>query len=453
MSPQLTPETVEAPGRSRRFLPFGFGPRFLLLFVIGFVWLIPAWWAPQLTPLMFIWDGLLIIVWVYDLLRLPKPASMAVSRSFSGPLTLGNEAMVTLSLRTDVVSLTVIQQDEVPATLSDGPTPVSGLVGSYQVIPRERGATKFGRVFLRYRSALAFAERWGFADLPQEVLVYPDLLEAKDQALYLIRSRQQQVEKRHQRHRGMGREFEALREYRQGDELRDVCWTATARRHSLVTRTYTIERSQAVWVVIDAGRLMRAHIQSDGVRMSKLDYAVNAGLAVAQVVEQSGDRVGLLAYGRGIEASIAPGRGRHHLRLFMEALAKLRPEALEADHGRAAANLLHKQTRRALIVWITDFAETPALPDVIEYASHVARRHLVLFTALSQPDLARVAHAVPSSEREMYRHAAALEIVDRRELLLRQMRQSGILAMDLPAAQFTISLVNQYIAIKDRSLL
>src|SRR5207248_524915 len=91
----------------------------------------------------------------------------------------------------------------------------------------------------------------------------------RQHSIYLIRSRQIEMEKRHARIRGAGREFESLREYQQGDEIRDICWTAAARRGKLVTRLFQIERSQTVWLVIDAGRLMRARIAG----LTKLDYA------------------------------------------------------------------------------------------------------------------------------------------------------------------------------------
>ena len=105
------------------------------------------------------------------------------------------------------------------------------------------------------------------------------------------------------------------------------------------------------------------------------------------------------------------------------------------------------------MVWITDFAETPATPDVIESAIQISRRHLVLFAAVSQPDLAILANAIPQDENEMFRHTAAVEIAQRRDLLLRDLRRNGILAMELPPTGLTSSIVNQYLEIKDRSLL
>jgi uncharacterized protein (DUF58 family) len=455
MNGPLAPPPVEAAARPRTFLPVAFGPRFFWMLAVGFVWLIPAWWSPGLIAGMFVWDTCVLALWVIDLLHLPRPSEFTVSRSFSGPLLIGRPADITISIRNrSGRSVFAHVLDETSTVLRDEP-PVfkGGMAHAYEVIPRERGNAEFGGTFVRYRSELGFAERWCVAPLAQTVLVYPNLVEAKDHALHLIRSRQQQIEKRQHRYRGLGREFESLREYREGDELRDVSWTATARRRQLVTRTYNVERSQTVWIVVDAGRLMRAQIRSGAFPFTKLDYAVNAALCVGQVALQYGDRLGLLVYGRSIRASVAPARGPQQLRAFVDALAKVRAEAAEADHACAAGTLLHKQTRRSLIIWITDFAETPAVPDVIEYAAHAGRRHLVLFAAISQPDLAQVAHSVPESETAMFRQAAALEIVDRRELLLRNLRQTGVLAMDLNPSGFTTSVLNQYLEIKDRGLL
>jgi uncharacterized protein (DUF58 family) len=263
------------------------------------------------------------------------------------------------------------------------------------------------------------------------------------------------MERRRKRLRGLGREFESLREYRTGDEFRNISWTATARRSKLITRVFQVERSQTVWIVLDAGRLLREQIVHDGasLRLSKLDYAVDAALALAQVALHSGDRVGLLAYGREIQQNRNAGRGSIHLHSLVESLALVRAEPYEADHGRAAHALLSEQHRRSLIVWITDLAETAGTPDVVEYALQMTRRHLVLFAAVGQPDLNELVARRPESEEEMFRYIAAIEIVQRRELLLRRLRQRGVLAMELMPGALAVSLVNQYLDIKDRSLI
>jgi uncharacterized protein (DUF58 family) len=456
----LAPPSVHAQGQPHGRLPLGFGRRFFLALLLGLIWLIPAWWSPRLIAAMFLWDAAVIAAWWADLLRLPAPLHLEASRIWALPLTLAQPGAVTIEMRNRArVGVSAALIDEIPLALGDEPPSLTLTVSPagavrYDVLPRERGDLEVGRLFARYQTALGLAERWAVFPLSQTVRVLPGLPRATGQ-LHLIRSRQFEMEKRRKRQAGLGREFEALREYRPGDELRDVCWTATARRRQLITRTFQVERSQTVWLVVDAGRLLRARVKEEGrtFRLTKLDYAVNAALSLAQIATQSGDRTGLVAYGRAIQQTVGAGRGPLHIRALIEALAQTRGEAAEADHARAVRVLLRKQTRRALIVWITDFAETPTTPEVIEYATHMSGRHLVLFAALSQPDLSALARAIPQSEEEMFQHAAALEVIERRETLLRKLRERGVLTVDVTPGALEPRLINQYLEIKDRSLL
>ncbi len=120
---------------------------------------------------------------------------------------------------------------------------------------------------------------------------------------------------------------------------------------------------------------------------------------------------------------------------------------------RPPETLLTTQSRRSLIVWLTDLAETPATPEVIESAVQMTSRHLVLFGVIKQPELAELAGRYPETAREMYHHVAAQEMLDRRELLLRRLQQQGAMAMEFDPAHFTPMLVNRYLEIKERSLL
>jgi uncharacterized protein (DUF58 family) len=418
---------------------------------LGLVWIVPAWWAPRFIGVMFLWDAAVLAAWLVDLLRLPTPLSLAQP----GGATLEIDNASGIDIRVTAI-------DEVPPDLRDVPPSLEMDVAAggraereYSVMPRRRGDIAVGRGYLRYRSPLSLAERWASVDLRQQVRVLPDLAQARNYALYLIRSRQVEMERRRRRQRGQGRDFESLREYRQGDETRDICWTATARRSQLTTRIYQVERSQMVWMVVDAGRLMRAEVRDAHGSLSreKLDYAVDAALSLAQVASQSGDRVGLLAYGRAIQQSVGEGRGSQHLRTLLDGLAQVHSEAAEADHGQAVRALLRRQSRRSLVVWLTDFAETATMPEVIEYAIHLTKRHLVVFAAIGQPDLTELAKAVPQNVEEMFRHAAALEVIERRQRLLRGLRDRGVLVLDIAAAGLAGALVNRYLEVKDRNLI
>jgi len=459
----FAPPPTTARFRSVGKLPFGFSPRFFVALLLGLLWIVPAWWSPRMIAALFLWDFLAVAVFGFDLFQLPLPREIEGSREWDRALLLAKPSDVTVAVKNfGRTAIHCYMVDETPASLRSSPPSLELIVPSgareqinYRVLPRERGDITIGRLFLRYRSRFGFAERWTASEISQVVRVLPDLDEARQHALYLIRSKQAEMEKRRRKQRGQGREFQGLREYRQGDDLRDVCWTATARRHHLTTRVFEIERSQVVWIVLDAGRLLRAEVplESSDLRLSKLDYAVNAALSLAQVATQCGDRVGLIAYGRLVQQNLPAGRGALHLRTIVDSLSQVHGEASEADHSSAARVLLTGQHRRSLVVWITDFAETPTLPEVIEYAMQITRRHLVVFCAINQPDLTALAQATPQSTQDMYRHAAALEIAHRRDLLLRGLRQRGIFAFELVPGLLASSLVNQYLDIKERNLL
>jgi uncharacterized protein (DUF58 family) len=319
----------------------------------------------------------------------------------------------------------------------------------YTFTPRARGDHAARKLYLRYRSAVGLLERWSAADLMQTVRIYPATGAGQDQNLFLARSRQMELQLRKQRQRGLGREFEALRDFLEGDDLRDVCWKASARRGGLITRQYQTERSQAVWLLLDAGRLLQGRVGP----YTKLDYATATALAMSRLAIASGDRVGLLAYGRETQQLIAPARGGAHLRQIMESLALVRGEAAEADHLRATVTLNRLQPRRSLVLWLTDPAETSMQPEVAEGAAQLMRRHLVLFVAIEQRDLRQIAAMRPENQQQMFAGAAAQEMVRWRELLLARLRQRGALTLETYPEEMTSFVLNRYLEIKEKALL
>lgn len=453
----LVPATVRSYGKSAKRFPLAFGRRFFLLLLIGLIWIGPAWNDRRFLYAMALWDLGVLAVWAWDLERLPRPAQIDVRRIWITPPQLSAETKVRIELQYRcAIRLQVRLFDDAPASFHSGApeleiTRWENGIGSaeYPVSPRERGDARFGNVFLRYQSPLQVAERWAAAPLEQKVRVYPNLEESKRDTIYLIRSRQIAMEKRHVRQLGRGREFESLREYRESDEWRDISWTATARRGKLISRSYRIERSQTVWLVLDAGRLLRTRVLG----LSKLDYAAGAALSLAQVALYSGDRVAMLAYGRRVQQRLPAGHGAGHVRALLEALAQVRGEELEADHQRAAEGLLTFQKQRSLVVWLTDLSETATTPEVIESASRLAHRHLVLFTVIAQPELRQLLRERPRSPREMFHHVAGQEIVHRRDVLLRTLRQQGALTLEVDPSKLSSAIVNQYLGAKERSLI
>ncbi len=500
ISPSLHPGPVSAVCERRRRMSFGLTPRSIVLLLVGFVWLIPGFWDWRLALTMPAWDALVLLAALLDGLRLPAAAQLTASRSWSNAPALDSETEIELTIENrgqTILDCRLV--DDLPPALVEEPATLRLIAFPrvparlrYRVEPRERGDWETGWLYVRYRSPLGLADRWARAPLTQTVRVYPALRAGEEQQIFLARSRQIDLQLRKAQQRGLGRDFESLRDYREGDDLRDICWTATARRGSLITRQYQTERSQPVWLVLDCGRLMRARVAAvhpaenlvpeggggfnprmrptplsgalvpegrplaktaaPGAPHSKLDHACTTAVALAQLALYSGDRVGLLAYGQSIQQRLLPGRGAAHLRQLIESLAQVRAESGEADHLKATATLNRLQPRRALILWVTDLAETAMRPEVIDGALQLLRRHVLLFVAMAQPEVEQIAQARPKDVDQMFRAAAAQEMAGRRELLLARLHEQGALTLDLNPEALTSSVLNQYLTVKERAM-
>lgn len=468
IAPSLHPEPIRAQAVPRGRFAFGLTQRTIWLLAGGLLLALPGFFDARLGYAMLVWDGVVLIAAFADWLRLPPPRAFTIERVWSNAPALDSETEIELAIESIAPERggTILEcslTDDLPLAMVATPAThklraYQGIRASlrYKIEPRERGDIQAGSVFLRYASGLGLVERWAKAPLEQTVRVYPALRQGEDQQIFLARGRQIDLQLRQQRQRGLGRDFESLREYLEGDDLRDVCWTATARRGELITRRYQTERSQAVWIVLDAGRLLQAKSGGDGAggaRHSKLDHACSTAVALAQLALNSGDRVGLLVYGQHIQQRVLPGRGSAHLRQIVEALALAKAEPSEADHLRATAMLNRYQPRRALILWITDLAETAMRPEVIDGATQLLHRHVLLFVALGQPEVEALATNRPKNIEQMFRASAAQELTSRRELLLARLREQGALTLDLDPSRLTSEVLNQYLRVKERAML
>jgi uncharacterized protein (DUF58 family) len=457
MTGRLVPAPLSARVAPDRRFAFTFTPRALRLLLVGFAFVPAAAVDRRLLILMALWDAAVIAAWVSDLRTLPAPGVLSLTRAWSGTATLG----MPLTIRVGVVN---DGQRAISAWITDLPHPLlratplemavdvpphGAAEADYGVMPASRGDLEMGNAAVRYRGALDLAERWGVASLGQTVRVYPEMAASSQESLALIRTRQMAIEQRRARSFGFGRDFESLRDFQQGDELRDVCWTATARRGRLITRLYQPERSQTVWAVIDTGRLMRAR---DGER-TRLDAAVSAAFALARTASAAGDRIGVLTYGRGIQRRVAPGRGAAHLRNVLDTLALARSAQVEADHAGAASAIKTVQTRRALVVWFTDVAETTAVPEVIESAVRLVPEHVLVFAVARPRELADLAAEQPADTRQLFRVVAAQEMMERRARLLGDLRERGALTVEVPSPDLAATVIDRYVAVKERNLL
>lgn len=453
----MQPGSVTKSGRPYGRPPFAAGRRLFASFCVGLIFVPLMFLSPVFGWGMLGWNVILLLLYVADLRSLPKPHKLRAVRSFTGVLNQLRASQVILTLtNTSTKSIHCSVTDAIPQSFCRlspewnvvADPRIESLI-QHTIHPSERGDHSFGKVFVRYESRLRLAQAWAAFDLNQTVRVYPTLRHSDEQQAILLRSRQIEMQMRLVRQRGHGREFESLREFQNGDERRDICWTATARRSKLVTTLRQSERSQTIWAVVDCGRLMRARLEG----RSKLDYATETVMRLAQLANYGGDSSAMLAYGLHVQQRRLPGKGNHHLHAMLDQLALLKEESAEADHLLGAGAILSAQKRRAMIVWITDLADLAITPEVVTAALHANRRHLVVLAVLGQPDVVGLAENAPSDADETFLYAAATETIRRRELTLARLKNAGVHVIEVNAPHLTGAVLNKYLEVKQKNLL
>ncbi len=437
---------------------FVFSSRFFILLSGGFALLSVGWSSKGALYLTLVYDVFLIALAVTDYFVSEGPAEFSIEREMEDRFSMGAINHVKIRAANKAARpITLIVKDEYPPEM-ELITPREARLTipanrnrkwGYDLMPTARGDYSFGNTPLRFLSKMGLVWKQINCLTACTVKVYPDIMAAKENELYAHRNRALQQGMRRARPRGQGREFESLRDFVIGDEIRHISWAASARRGKLITRQYTIERSQNIVVMIDAGRLMTAKIG----RLSKLDHAINAALSIAYVAVSGGDNVGLLIFNRRVRSFLAPRRGRDQVNRIMEALYNVEPQMIEPSYARAFSFLGVNCHRRSLVIVLTDLVDRDASAELLAHASSLVPRHLPLIVTIGDTDLSALVRTAPATSSDVYRQSVAEGILRQREQALSGIRQLGGLAIDVPARRLSLELVNKYLEVKERGLL
>jgi uncharacterized protein (DUF58 family) len=437
---------------------FVFTKLFYALLAVGFVPLSLSWGRPALRWATVVFDfGLLVAALIdYRLSRLPE--GVEIRREFGGRFHIGGETEVFIKVSNRTRRrLRLRVKDEYPpemlllspreAELRIGPAEEQSLI--YSLRPPRRGQFEFGRVAVRFVSRFGLVWREAEAAESARVKVYPNLRRAREAELKALGARSLVAAQRRAVWRGEGRDFESLREYVPGDELRHVSWSATARRGKLTTRQYQIERDQTVLIALDAGRLMTARVEGE----SKFDSGIHAALALMSAAARAGDHVGVMAFGRRVRSFVPPGRGREQIDAVLEALHAIEPELIEPSYTRAFEFVAANCKRRALVVLITDLVDEEGSRELLTSLRLLRPRHLPLVATVADLDLRAAVRDEPASLQDLFTQSVAEEVMRQREAALRLVEAQGGLALDVTAAALVPTLLETYIRVKERGLL
>jgi uncharacterized protein (DUF58 family) len=437
---------------------FVFTKLFYLLMALGLILLSISWGRPWLRWAALAYDLGLIALAIIDARRSQLPKAVRITREFSGRFAVGAETDVHINVQNaERHALSLVVKDEFPpqmklSGLREAQLKVEGQTSAalvYGLTPPKRGRFEFGQIAVRFLSRLNLVWCETRVGTNVAVKVYPNMRRAREAELKALGARSLVASHRKTSWRGEGREFESLRDYVRGDELRHISWSATARRGKLTTRQYQIERDQTILIAIDGGRLMTARIEQE----TKLDSAVHAALALMSAAARAGDNAGLLVFGRKIKSFLPPGRGHDHMDAALEALYSVEPEMIEPSYSSAFEFIAANSKRRSLVVLLTDLVDEEGSKELLTSLRLLRPRHLPLVVTIADRDLRAVVSNAPVNGRELFTQSVAEEIMYLREAALRLVESQGGLALDVTAAALAPAILEKYLQVKERGLL
>jgi uncharacterized protein (DUF58 family) len=313
-----------------------------------------------------------------------------------------------------------------------------------------RGQHHFGPVWLRASGPWQLMDAQQAVDSTGRVRVLPETFASWDKLTKDTAAQLMLLDKATRtRHHGVGTEFESLHAFRDGDDPRRIDWRATARMRQPIVRRFQIERHRDVMILIDCGRLMG----SDTGCGSKLDCAVDAALNLSRVALQSGDRCGVAAYDSEVRGFLPPVVGIKSLGSIVDCVYDLHTEYQETDFTRIHAELQTRQSKRSLVVVLSDLSDAETSRLQCASLRTLSRRHLVLFAALRTPLLNQIIHAPVDTVLDGAKQAVTYRLLRDRGQALYALERSGVHVLDIEPQQLTVPLINQFVALRQRNLL
>lgn len=400
------------------------------------------WWASLI---------LLALLCLFDLRALNRQPDPQVSRTLPGHLPLARWSDVSLTIRPRLaraLHLTVF--DHLPAGMAYEALPqrLSLAAGEqvtlgYRVRPQARGLFRFERCELLLAGPLGLWQQRRLLPLTDEARVYPDFSRLRGSGLQGLDRWLDRLGVHPRQRRGLGMDFQQLREFRQGDSLRQLDWKATARAHQPIAREYQDERDQQILFLIDCGRRLRS--QDD--ELSHFDHALNACLLLAHVALRQGDAVGLATLASDTPRFLAPAKGPAQLRTLLNTLYDLQSTQQPADFAVTVEELLRRQRRRALIVVLTNLRDEDD-DSLVPALAQLGRHHRVLLTSLREAVLDDLRNQPLETLDDALSYCGTLDYLQARQTLLDRLGASGLPVLDSRPQALGPALVSRYLALK-----
>ena len=395
-------------------------------------------------------DAVIALAIVADCVLAAGVRQLRVTRAGERKILLGQHAEVTLTIANPGRrTLRGVVRDAWPPSAGARPAraavviPAGGQVTlTTTLLPDRRGDRPGGLVTVRSLGPLRLAGRQGSLRAPWSVRVLPPFLSRRHLPEKLARLRQLDGQHRSML-RGPGTEFDSLREYVEGDDVRSIDWRSSARRTEVMVRTWRPERDRRIIVVLDTGRTSAGRVAG----IPRLDTSMDAALLLAALASRAGDRVDLLAVDRRVRARVIGASRGEVLAAITDAMAVLDAELTEPDYSVMASAVLATARQRCLVVLLTDLNPAAVTAGLLPRIGLLTARYRLLIGAVTDPALAGLAAGRGDAEA-VYGAGAAERALAQRARLAAQLRRRGVDIVDAPPDRLPAALADAYLGLK-----
>jgi len=423
----------------------------LVLFVVSYIYppIHAAVWL-----IFYLWLALLAI----DFLLL-----FATNQRFAGlrqapeKLSNGDENTITIRLESGYgfpVQVKVI--DELPFQFQVRNFKVSRNISAggttafeYILRPLERGEYHFGKLNVYVSSPLRLASRRFMFGEGQMVPTYPSYVQLRKYDLMAFSNRLFEYGIKKIRRIGHTMEFEQIKEYVSGDDIRTINWKASAKKNQLMVNQFQDERSQNVYMAIDKGRVMKMPFEG----LSLLDYAINATLVLSNTILKKNDKAGMFTFSRKVENRVASDRRSGQMNKILESLYNIKTDFFESDYGRLYADIKRNITHRSLILLYTNFETLDGLKRQLPYLKGIAKSHLLVVVFFENTELNELINKKAGSVQEIYDQVIAEKFAFEKRLIVQELKKYGVHSILTKPENLTLESINKYLEIKARGIL
>ncbi|MFV0566239.1 MAG: DUF58 domain-containing protein [Flavobacteriaceae bacterium] len=438
--------------------PFYIQPRFFYA-GIGIVALFGlSYFLPVLFNIAQVLILVLVFLFIIDfLLIFIGKNKIEAERILPDKFSNGDNNLVRLDIKNNypfLISLEII--DEIPEQFQKRDFKIKASIETktrknidYYLRPTERGEFHFGNLNVYACSVLNLvAKRFIFSSNAM-VPTYPAFKQLKKYELLNINKNAMEIGLKKVRRLGHTMEFEQIKDYVLGDDLRTINWKATAKRNQLMVNQFQDEKSQPVYSIIDKGRVMKMPFN----QLSLLDYAINASLVISNIVLKKHDKAGLFSFSKNIDNVVVSDRRSSQMQLILEALYNVKTDYFESDFGRLYASIKRHITHRSLILLYTNFETLDGLNRQLPYLKAIAKSHFLVVIFFKNTELDNLIKNKAETIQAVYDKVIAEKFDFEKRLIVNELKTYGIHAILTTPEHLTIDTINKYLEIKSRGLL